>query len=141
MPEHWNSLSESSDSPKAIHACTLVGVVLPVTRAYSPICSSVLLPLMVPDTDTGAGEGVGVRVETGVAVGVGATTVMETVSRFSPRAWSATVETPAEQPRNVVSTKPTEPETGSSEPDSPRQDFFSESPDIARNVAGRSGGL
>ena len=138
MPEHGNSLSESSDSPKPIHAYMLGGVILPLTVAYSPICNSVLLALIVP-LGAGAGVGVGVRVGTGVAVG--ATTVMDTVSMFSPRAWSATVETPAEQPRNVVSTKPTEPETGSSEPASPRQDFFSESPDIARNVAGRSGGL
>ena len=140
MPEHGNRLSESSDSPKAIHACTLGGVILPLTVAYSPIRSSVLLALIVPDTGAGMGVGVGAG-GAAVAVGVGATTVMDTESMSSPRTWSATVESPAEQPRNVVSTKPTEPETGFSEPDSPRQDFFSETPDVTRNMAGRSGGL
>ena len=141
MSEHGNKLNESSDSPKAIHAYMLGGVILPLTVAYSPICSSVLLALMVPDT----GAGVGVWVGGGgaaVAVGVGATTVMDTVSRSSPRAWSATVETPAEQPRNVVSTKPSlAGSSGPTAPDTPPHDFFSETPDVTRNMAGRSGGL
>ena len=115
---------------------------LPVTQAYSPIRREVLLALIVP---LGVGVRVGVGVGAGgaaVAVGVGATTVMDTVSRFSPRAWSATVETPAEQPRNVVSTKPSlAGSSGPTAPDTLPHDFFSETPDVTRNAAGRSGGL